>query len=116
MTTTTTVTIASGGNLSTAAYLRDYSLVGIITPSSWTTANLTLQMGFDDPSATSPTYNNVYTSTGSEYTVTAAASRFIAISPLDLPQVEFIKVRSGTSGSPVNQDAARSIKLVLKKP
>lgn len=114
--TTITVTIANGASLSSAAYLRDYTLVGIIMPDSWTTANLTLQAAFDVPSASSPTYNNVYTTNGTEYTVTAAASRFIAISPLDLAQVEFLKVRSGTSGTPVNQAAARSIQLVIQEP
>jgi hypothetical protein len=60
------------------------------------------------------TYNNVYDTAGSEKTVTADASRHIIIDPQDFAGTQYLKVRSGTSGLPVAQGAARTITLVVR--
>lgn len=104
------VVIALNGNLSGAAELKGSALVGIVMPAAWDTANLTFQASYDGT-----TYNNVYDSSGNEVTVTAAASRFIQISPAAWSSVAYLKVRSGTSGTPVTQTAARTIKLVVRE-
>lgn len=105
---TAVATIANGESLSAAVDLGGWRVAGIVMPASWTAANLTLQTSPDGE-----TYNNRYDRSGTEYTITAAASRSIQIPLDDLLSVRFIKVRSGTSGSPVNQGAERSITLVL---
>jgi hypothetical protein len=93
-----------------AADLSGLDLVGIEMPGSWTAASLTFQ------AAGSAIGNvaNMYDSGGSEYTVTAAASRFIAVPPADFIGIKYLIVRSGTSGSPVNQGADRIINLICR--
>lgn len=109
---TRTATIANGQSLSAAVELVDgASIVGIVMPAAWTTAVLTMQMSHDDS-----TYNNVYDSLGNEATIQAGASRYIVLNPSDYIGADALKIRSGTSGSPVNQDAERRIVLVLYAP
>jgi len=90
--------------------LSGFRLVGIVMPAAWTTANLTFQVSHDNVS-----FNNLYDRSGTEYVVAAAASRAIIIPPLDFYPFTYLKVRSGTSGTPVAQDAARTITLLLKQ-
>lgn len=86
------------------------SLIAIIMPASWTAANLTFQAA----AGAGGTYNNVYDDAGTELTVTAAASRFISLNPRYYVGMTNIKVRSGTAGTPVAQEASRTLKLVLR--
>lgn len=76
-------------------------------PSAWDTGNLT----FSVASTLSGTYKNVYDEFGTEVTVTAAASRFIRLSPADWWSMRYLKIRSGTSGTPVTQTAARTLTI-----
>jgi hypothetical protein len=111
--TTLTLTIANGASLSDEADLEGRSLVGIYMPSAWTAANLTFQVAH----TSGGTFQDAYDDAGSEVTVTAAASRYIGLTSADalcLSAARFLKVRSGTTGTPVNQAAERSIVLVLK--
>ena len=104
-----TATIASGATgLSAAVDLREYgTLIGISMPGTWVAANLTFQTSADGGT----TYQNFYDSVGNEYTVTAAASRNIMINAADFLGVRYLKIRSGTSGTPVNQTASRDLIL-----
>lgn len=105
-----TATIANGASLSNALLINEAMLVGIIMPGTWTTANLTLQgAGENDES----TFNNVYDKDGTEVTINAAASRYITLEPAKFAGIKQLKIRSGTSGSAVNQGGARSIVAVL---
>ena len=109
---TRTVTIANGASLSSALTDVDgASLVGIVMPAAWTTANLTLQFSHDDTA-----YNNVYADDGVEVTIIAGASQYIRLNPADFLGANAVKVRSGTSGTPVNQGGDRVITLVLFNP
>ena len=103
------VVIANGQSLSAAAQVGGYLLCGIIMPSAWTAAALTFQASKDGT-----TYNNLYSDGGVEHTVVADASRHIKIDPQDFAGVQYVKVRSGTSGTPVAQGAARTITLVVR--
>lgn len=115
----TSVAIESGSSLSDAARINypvgpasqgvRETLVAIIMPSSWTTASITVQASNDDVN-----YANVYNVDGAELTIDAAASRWIAIDPADFAGMSSIKLRSGTAGTPVNQDAYRLISLVYR--
>lgn len=103
------VTIANGANLSAAINIVGSGIVRITTPSAWTAANLTFQVSHDGT-----TFNNLYDQYGSEYTVVAAASRAITLQPSDFAGFNYIKVRSGTSGTPVTQAADRSLILAVR--
>lgn len=103
------VTIAINTAISDAIDLKGLVLVGISMPADWTAANLTFQAAGPDG-----TYWNLYDAAGTEVSVTAAEDRFIAINPAAWEGVNRLKVRSGTSGTPVNQAAARTINLIVK--
>src|SRR5712692_5814070 len=105
---TASVTISNGAALSPAVDLTQYSLVGLVMPSGWTAANLTFQGSADNNN-----FFDVYDS-GSEVNVgSAAASRYIVFNPTAFAGLRFLKVRSGTGATPVNQGADRIITLVL---
>ena len=116
---TVEVSIASGQSLSSSTRI-DYpvgpaqngvreALVAIIMPPAWTTADLTFQASNDGTN-----FFNMYNVAGSELTAEAGALRWIEIQPVDFSGVPFVKVRSGTAGSPVNQGATRSITLLFR--
>lgn len=106
---TTTATIANGASLSGAIDLSAGRLARIAIPASWTTANLTFQTSADNV-----TFNDLYDSYGTEYTATVGgASRAIIIPLADFIGVRYLKIRSGTTGTPVNQGADRTLTLVL---
>jgi hypothetical protein len=105
-----TTTIANGASLSSAVNIGSKTVLGVVMPAAWTTANLTFQVSYDGTN-----YANLYDKDGTEYTVTAAASRHIYVEPAQWVGVKYIKVRSGTSGTPVNQGADRSVVLVVRR-
>lgn len=104
----TTVTIPINTSIMAAGVdLQGCTPAAIEMPAAWDTANLT----FSVASSLSGTYKNVYDEFGSEATVTAAASRFIRLSPADWWGLRYLKIRSGTAGTPVTQTAARIITI-----
>lgn len=108
-----TVTIASGESLSDALELPtegEYALVGIILPTI-TNAAITFAVSQDGS-----TYVPLYHATA-EYTPLSASTGARASSlALDAMRAwNFIKVRSGTAASPVNQGADRAITLLLRE-
>lgn len=106
------VTIANGESLSGAADLGSARLSAIAMPSSWTTADLTFQA-----SADGTTYYDLYVSDNAgndaEYLIGAGASRVISVPVADFASLRYLKVRSGTTGSPVGQGGARTLSLIL---
>ena len=121
---TSTATIASGASLSDAINLNSMApnslgqtpksglrLFGIVMPSSWTTANLSFQASIDGGT----TYVDIMDATGTEYVVTAGTSRFIPVDPTPFSAISLLKVRSGTTGTPVNQSGTRTLTLVLRR-
>lgn len=104
---TVTTTIAAAASLSPAIDLTTKRLAGIIIPSSWSAANLTMQVSPDGTN-----WSDLYDSVGTEYTITAAASRAIIVPLHDMIGFRYIKIRSGTAGTPVNQTDARTLTLI----
>lgn len=105
--------IANGASLSGVIDIGTMLLTGIDMPSSWTAADLT----FAASATVDGTYDPVFDSDGNELTVTAAASRFLALTSAEvdlLSAARFLKIRSGTSGAAVNQGGARTLVAVLK--
>lgn len=99
--------IALNGNLSTAVDLGSQRPVRLIMPAAWTAADLTFQASNDGT-----TFNNLYDSLGNEYTVKVDINRAVILPVYDFYGIRFLKLRSGTSGSPVTQLAARTILVV----
>ena len=84
-------------------------LCGIQMPAAWTTADITFQASYDGT-----TYYDLYDQDGNEITISAAASRFIILNPDNFWGFHWLKVRSGTMGTPVNQAAARTVVLLTR--
>ena len=110
-------TIAAGQSLSGEVNLGEKQLVAIYMPSSWTAADLTFQSSPDGGT----TWCELYTTDGAAADAAAAfqvhsptASLCIAIDPTKLRGVNCLKVRSGTSGSPVNQAAQAVLTLATR--
>lgn len=83
------------------------SLLGLFFPTAWTTANITFLVS---PNCAAPWYN-AYDDAGTEYTVAAGASRYVGLDPAYFVGVRCVKLRSGTLGSPVEQEASRTIRI-----
>jgi hypothetical protein len=107
--TTLDVVIANGASLSAAVEIGKTWLTGLILPAAWTAAGLTFQGSVDGTN-----FHNLYETDGTEVTVTVAVDRFVRLAPMDWSIFSHIKVRFGTSGTSVNQAAARTIKLVTR--
>lgn len=107
------VVIASGQSLSAVVHLSDAKLVGIQMPASWDAADLTVQAC----ETSGGTYQNVYDDADNELVIQAAAGRHITLVSPDkfLGVGPYIKLRSGTSGTPVNQTADRTVKLLIRQ-
>ena len=106
--------IANGAALSGALDLDGgaRSLVGLQLPAAWTAASLTFAVSFDGT-----TFVPLYWD-GAEYTIAAAggaaASLGVSLEPSAFAGWPFVKVRSGTAGTPVNQGAERTIQAVTR--
>jgi hypothetical protein len=107
--TLVTATIANGTSLSQGIDLEGKTLLGIHMPAGWDATSLTFQVSEDGV-----TYDNLYDNLGNEKTIIVANNRYIYASPSDWVGIRFIKVRSGTSATPVNQTANRNIILITK--
>lgn len=109
-------TIAAAASLSgavdTGLVSRLGEIVGFQMPDTWTAADLTFQASYDGT-----TYQNVYDDNDAEVTVQAAVSRFIGLrddARAILSRIRFLRIRSGTSGSPVIQVAEAIIQILTK--
>lgn len=104
----TTVTIPINTSIMAAGVdLQGCTPAAIEMPSAWDTASITIAAS----KTLGGTYVNVYDQFGTEVTITAAASRFIILSPADWWAFRYIKLRSGTAGTPVTQTAARTLTI-----
>lgn len=111
------VTIANNASLSAAVDLGGRTACAIQVPAStaWTDADLTFEGSFDGVTYGPVRVDNYYT----EYVVDmpATASLDSDIVPLNLEVfagIRYLKVRSGTNASPVNQGAARTIRIAFR--
>lgn len=102
-------TIANGASLSNAVQVGGGLLARISMPAAWTTANLTFQTSFDNI-----TFQDLYDDQGNEVTAVAVTAHDVLMTAYG--GFTFLKVRSGTSGSPVNQGGARAIGVVVTAP
>lgn len=101
------VMIPSGQSLSNSVNLGGRSLGAIIMPAAWDAASMTFQASLDGV-----TWFNLLDDSAAEVTLTVAANDFLRLTLSDWLALRYLKLRSGTSGSPVNQSADRIISLV----
>ena len=104
-------TIANGTALAPAVRLPNgHGLAGILMSAAWTSAVITAQVSLDNA-----TFYDLYSPDGTEVSiVVSAAASAIYLLPAEWIIANYIKIRSGTTGTPVNQDAERAITLVTK--
>lgn len=105
----TTTTIASGASLSSAIALGNRVPAAIIMPGTWTAAGLAFRASIDG--------TNFYTvkTFGSRWIETVAADDWVTLSPADSWGWRYVKFESvDSSGTAVNQAAARTITLVYR--
>lgn len=98
------VTIPAGGSLSNEVFLGSKRVIGIQMPAAnWTTATLTFQGANDSAN----TMTDLYVEAGTEFSITSAVAASIVTFSQDnqsrFDSVRRVSVRSGTTGSPVNQ-------------
>lgn len=116
------VTISSGASLSTAADTAGGTVVGVRIPSAWTAAGVGFHISDDGT-----TYRQalvVDTSAAPPYgldelellaaDVPTGESVDIALNPAWFLQSRYVKVRSQTAGSAVNQGADRAVGLLIR--
>ena len=99
-----TATIANGASLSDALTLNGSKVAVIEMPAAWTAAPLTFQASMDGSN-----YFNVYDDSGDEVYVIVDINRRVYITIDALSQQKYIKLRSGTAVTAVNQGAQRLI-------
>jgi hypothetical protein len=106
------VTILTGQSQSDAIDIEGFRLAAIDMGAAWTAANITVLAA----SELDGTYRPLHADGGGELVITAAASRIIGIDAGSgvLAAVRFIRLRSGTTATPVNQAATRTLRLILK--
>lgn len=103
------LTIANGEALSGGINMGGSRLFAIIMPAAWTAAGLTFMASVDGTN-----YYDLYTYNGIEFAAAAAADRYIVLEPEVFAAIKYIKVRSGTSATPVNQGADRTLTIVTR--
>lgn len=102
-----TATIANGASLSAAIDLgANYFAVSLTMPAAWTAASLSFQTSVDNV-----TFNEMSDVLGALVSLTVSASTDLALDGTTFIGRRYIKVRSGTAASPVNQGASRAIIL-----
>ena len=99
--------IAAGGTITPEVDLGAFYMVGLYVPSNWTSANITFQASPDGVN-----FGNMFTYLGAEVTFVAVAGEFLAVDPTLWKGARAIKVRSGTSGTPVAQSAQVTLQIV----
>lgn len=106
--------IASGTSLSNAVNLGGLRLFGIVMPSAWNAADLSFQASMNNGTIWNDVYDGNVLTGGSEYIISAAASRYIVLDPTAFCTITTIRIRSGTAGTPIIQTADRSLQLILR--
>lgn len=104
-----TVKIANGESESGVIDLHGQVIVGLLFPSAWTAADITLLASVDNA-----TFVPVYDAAGNETTIQADTSRFVALDPATTRAFRYVKLRSGTAAAPVNQGAERTVMVAVE--
>jgi hypothetical protein len=106
-----TATILSGASLSDSIDLAEGSLVGVVMPAAWTAGGLHIAGSIDGTN-----FYPLFDTAANEIGVTTAiASYMYSFDPGLAVPPRYIKIRSGTAGTPVNQAADRTLYVISRK-
>ena len=108
------VSISAGQALSAKADLGNYPLLSVEIPSTWTAAGLSFQRSWDG----GLTWNEVLNAAGAPYAVASVSPQALGCSIALDPALlgGWIKIRSGSLASPVNQANAVTLKVLARRP
>jgi hypothetical protein len=116
------VTIANGAAISGAIQVADSNVVGLLLPAAWTAAGIAFHVSYDgttyvqlmveDKMAAPPYGLDEYEILAAD--VPIAESVYIPLDPAIFLGVLYLKVRSQTAGTPVNQGAARTLGVMVR--
>lgn len=102
-------TILSGQSLSDDINLGGRIPVGLVMPAAWTAASITFQASLDDGA----TWHDVYAIDETELTISSVVvDSFLALDSANFLGVTYLRLRSGTTATPVNQGADRAITVL----
>jgi len=105
-----TATISSGTSLSGVIDLGIDTAMAIVMPAAWTAAAVTFQVSLDNV-----TWSNLKNkSDDSEYTCTVSQGNSYTLPFTDFVPYRYIKIRSGTAATPVNQAADRIVTIAAR--
>jgi hypothetical protein len=110
----TDVKIASGESLSTVVDCLYGMPCGIVMPAAWTSAVISFAVAPSLPSGEPGTFVPLRNSAGGVVSVTVAAETAVSLDPAQFAGFRWLKLRSGTSASPVNQAADRTLDVILR--
>ena len=102
------LTIASGAAESDAVRAHGFTFFYVHMPAAWTAASLGFEVSHDGV-----TYAPLYDADGNLVEITPAVDKAYVL-PAEVAAAHYLKLWSQTSGSGVNQAAAREIELVMK--
>jgi len=103
-------TIAAGASLSALAYIPPgHEVVALIMPAVWTAAGLTFKASYKSSSLA-----DVFVPAGTEYALVVVATNYVPLPAGALRGAVYIQVRSGTTGTPVNQVTACDVTLITR--
>jgi hypothetical protein len=85
------------------------TLCGVMLPAAWTAAVITFQVSLDNT-----TFVDLHDRNGEVSFPTAGASRGLQCDPAQFAGWRYLKIRSGTSATPVAQGADRILGLLTR--
>jgi hypothetical protein len=103
-----TATIDKDAALSDAIHLHGGLVQELQMPAEWTAASLTFQTSLDGE-----TFQDLYDSQNAEVSKNVEVARNYQLPLGDQAVFEYLKIRSGTSETPVEQAATRTIQLLV---
>ena len=103
-----TLTIPSGQSTSDSIQLSRNYVVGLILPETLDGSVVTI-LGSSD----NETFRDVYESTGIEVEIKSTLGKLLVIEPIYSVAYAYVKFRAGTGESPVVQDTAQEIKVII---
>lgn len=103
-------TVAASQSVSTPVHLNNAALVGLYVPLGWTAADITFQVSRDGTN-----WSNVRDAEGTEVSLAGfSAGDYVALPAGAFHGVEYMRLRSGTSGSPVAQSGEGTLYAVIR--
>jgi hypothetical protein len=105
--------IQAGESLSNGVDCTEGAIVRLTMSEFWTPANISFQISSDGDR-----YNNLVDTNGQEYVMTVVPGSAVVLGQYAafLRAIAFLKIRSGTSSSPVLQGELRSFAIAIEVP